>query len=322
MSHLFIAVDIGGTQIRAALCDSEGTIHQRAADLTASHEGPDAVMGRIEGAIRQVWPADGQVAVIGVVAPGPLDPWSGVVFDAPNIPCWNNYPLRDIIQERFGLPILVGNDCNAAALAEHQFGVGQGKSNLIYITVSTGVGGGIIINGELLLGTHGLAGEIGHIKVRPDGPLCGCGSPGCLEAQASGPSIAREARQRLCAGEPSRILELAHGDLDAISARLVNEAAQQGDPLAVDVFRQAGTYLGLGLVTLLHLFDPDIVIIGGGVSKAGDLLFGPAREVVRQRCMTDRYWRDTPIVPAALGDDVGLLGALALVLTNISPNLG
>lgn len=337
MSHLFIAVDIGGTQIRAALCDSEGTIHQRATDLTGGHEGPDAVMARIERAIRRVWPADGQVAVIGVVAPGPLDPWSGVVFDAPNIPGWDDYPLRDIIQERFGLPILVGNDCNAAALAEHRFGVGQGKSNLIYVTVSTGVGGGIIINGELLLGAHGLAGEIGHIKVRPDGPLCGCGSRGCLEAQASGPSIAREARQRLRAGElhsepvesmhgepvesTSRILELAHGDLDAISARLVNEAAQQGDPLAVDVFRQAGTYLGLGLVTLLHLFDPDIVVIGGSVSKAGDLLFGPAREVVRQRCMTDRYWRDTPIVPAALGDDVGLLGALALVLTNISPNL-
>lgn len=326
MSRQIIAVDIGGTQIRAALCDPGGRIHRRVADLTASHEGPDAVIDRIERAIRQVWPADGPVAAIGVVAPGPLDPWSGVIFEAPNIPCWDNYPLRDVIQERLGVPTLVGNDANAAALAEQRFGAGQGKPNLIYITVSTGVGGGIIVNGELLLGAHGLAGEIGHMKIEPDGPICGCGDHGCLEALASGIAIARQARQRLRAGEPSgyaqgkhsRILELAHGDLEAISAKIVNQAAQAGDPLAIDVFRQAGTYLGIGLVNLLHLFDPDIIVIGGSVSKAGDLLFKPARAVVRQRCMTDRYWRDTPIVPAVLGDDVGLLGALALVLSSFT----
>lgn len=321
MSHSFIAVDIGGTQIRAALCDSEGAIHRRVADLTASHEGSDAVMARIERAIRRVWPADDQVLAIGVVAPGPLDPWSGVIFEAPNIPCWENYPLRDIIRQRLGVPtVVVGNDANAAALAEQRFGAGQGKANLIYITVSTGIGGGVIVGGKLLLGAHGLAGEIGHIKIEPNGPPCGCGDRGCLESLASGTAIARQARQRCRAGESvestGRILELAHGDLAAISAKIVNQAAQQGDPLAVDVFRRAGTYLGIGLVNLLHLFDPDIIVIGGSVSKAGDLLFEPARAVVRQRCMTDRYWRDTPIVPAALGDDVGLLGALALVLSS------
>ena len=315
MNRQIIAVDVGGTQIRAALCDPEGVIHRRVADLTAGHEGPEAVMGRIERAIRRVWPANAPVAAIGLVAPGPLDPWSGIVLDAPNIPGWKNYPLRAIIQERFDVPILVGNDANAAALAEQRFGAGQGEPNLIYITVSTGIGGGIIVNGELLLGAHGLAGEIGHIIVEPDGPRCGCGNYGCLETLASGPSIARQARQRICTAEPGRILELAQGDPNAISAKIVNEAAQEGEPLAVDVFRQAGTYLGIGLVTLLHLFDPNIVVIGGSVSKAGDLLFEPVREVVRRRCMTDHYWRDTPIVPAALGDDVGLLGALALVLS-------
>jgi glucokinase len=318
MKDSIIAVDVGGTQIRTALCDPEGKIHRRITDLTAVHEGADAVMDRIERAIRGVWPADRRVIAVGVAAPGPLDPWSGVVLEAPNIPCWENYPLREIIQERLSVPVLVGNDANVAALAERQFGAGQGEANLVYITVSTGVGGGIIVDGSLLLGAHGLAGELGHIKVRLDGPVCGCGRLGCLEAQTSGPSIARKARQRVLAGEPSRILELTHGDPDAISARLVSEAAQQGDPLAVDVFRRAGTYLGLGLVTLLHLFNPSIIIIGGGVSKAGALLFEPAREVVRQRCMADRYWRDTPIVPAALGDDVALLGALALVLANAS----
>lgn len=318
MSDTFIAVDVGGTQIRAALCDAAGAIHRRAADLTAVEEGAEAIMNRIEQCIRQVWPADGTVQAIGVVAPGPLDPWRGVVWEAPNIPCWRDYPLKDIIQQRLGAPTLVGNDANAAALAEQRFGAGQGKANLVYVTISTGIGGGVIVNGQLLLGAHGLAGEIGHIKLEPNGPPCGCGDHGCLESLASGPSIARQARQRIRAGESSRVLEQAHGDAEAITAKIVNQAAQAGDALAIDVFRQAGVYLGLGLVTLLHLFDPDIVVVGGSVSKAGDLLLGPAQEVVRQRSMTDRYWCNTPIVRAALGDDVGLLGALALVLCNNS----
>lgn len=315
MSDAFIAVDVGGTQIRAALCDASGAIHRRAADLTAPHEGADAVMNRIEQCIRRVWPADGAVRAIGVVAPGPLDPWRGVVWQAPNIPCWRDYPLQDVIQQRMGAPTLLGNDANAAALAEQRFGAGRGQAHLVYVTVSTGVGGGVIVNGQLLLGAHGLAGEIGHIKVEPNGPPCGCGDRGCLESLASGPSIARRARQRIAAGESSRVLELVHGDAAAITAQVVNQAAQAGDALAIDVFRQAGVYLGLGLVTLLHLFDPGIVVVGGSVSKAGDLLFGPARKVVRQRSMSERFWRDTPIVTAALGDDVGLLGALALVLS-------
>jgi glucokinase len=318
MSQRFIAVDVGGTQIRAALCNAEGEILRRATDLTEPRDGADAVMDRIENAIRRVWPQGEQITAIGLASPGPLDPWSGVVLEAPNIPCWDNYPLRDIIHRRLGVPALVGNDANLAALAEHRFGAGRGSANLIYITISTGVGGGIIVDDRLLLGEHGLAGEIGHIKVRPDGPLCGCGHPGCLEAQTSGPSIAREARRRIRAGEHSLALELAGGDLQAISAKTLNRAAQKGDTLAAQVFHQAGTYLGLGLVTLLHLFDPDTIVVGGGVSKAGDLLLAPAQELIRQQAMTERYWRDTSIVPAALGDDVGLLGALALVLSDPS----
>ncbi len=314
MSETFIAVDIGGTQIRAALCDAAGTIHRRASDLTAPHEGAEAVMGRIERAIRRVWPADGPVQAIGVVAPGPLDPWRGVVWQTPNIPCWKDYPLRDAIQERLGVPTLLGNDANAAALAEQRFGAGRGEANLIYVTVSTGIGGGVIVDGRLLLGAHGLAGEIGHIKLEPNGPPCGCGDHGCLEALAAGPAIARQAQQRIAAGESSGILALVRGDAAAITAQVVNQAAQAGDALAADVFRRAGAYLGLGLVTLLHLFDPGIVVVGGSVSKAGELLLGPAQAVLRRRSMTERFWRDTPLVSAALGDDVGLLGALVLAL--------
>lgn len=150
--------------------------------------------------------------------------------------------------------------------------------------------------------------------IEPEGPLCSCGNRGCLEALASGPAIAREAKKRVRSGEASRILALVQGDVDEVTAKVVHQAAQQGDALAIDVLRRAGVYLGIGLVNLLHLLDPHVVVIGGSVSKAGDLLLEPARQVVRQRCLTEDYWRDTPIVPTALGDDVGLLGALCLAL--------
>lgn len=313
-SDLFVAVDVGGTQIRAALCAPDGTILRRVADLTKRREGTGSVMDRIERAVRQVWPADGRVAGIGVAAPGPLDPWRGVILRCPNIPGWDNYPLRDIIKERLGIPAVIGDDANAAALAEQRYGVGHGKPNLVYLTISTGIGSGVIINNQLLLGAHGLAAEVGCMIIEPEGPLCSCGNRGCLEALASGPAIAREAKKRVRSGEASRILALVQGDVDEVTAKVVHQAAQQGDALAIDVLRRAGVYLGIGLVNLLHLLDPHVVVIGGSVSKAGDLLLEPARQVVRQRCLTEDYWRDTPIVPTALGDDVGLLGALCLAL--------
>jgi len=232
----------------------------------------------------------------------------------PNISGWDGYPLRDVLRERFEVPVVLGDDANAAALAEQRFGAGRRHPHMIYLTISTGVGSGIIVNDRLLLGAGGLAAEAGCMVIDPNGPLCGCGNPGCLEALVSGPAIARTARERVRAGEATCLLEMAGGDPGRISALTVNQAAQRGDPLALDVLRQAGEYLGLGLVSLLHLFNPDIVVIGGSVSKAGDLLLGPAREVVRRRCLSEAYWRETPIVLAELGDDVGLLGALCLVL--------
>ena len=307
-----IALDVGGTQIRAALCDRECEIERRANDLTPVREGRGAVMACIERAIRQVWPSKGSVVAIGVSAPGPLDPWSGVIHRAQNIPGWDDYPLRDVIQGRFGVPAVVGDDANVAALAEHRFGAGQGQPNLVYLTLSTGVGSGIIVSDRLLLGAHGLAGEAGCMVVEPCGPLCSCGNRGCLEALVSGPAIAREARRRLQRGEASSLLEMARGFSEAVTAKMVSEAAHAGDRVARNVLRQAGRYLGLGITNLLHIFDPNVVVIGGSVSKAGDFLLEPAREVIRQRCLTDRYWRETPLVLAALGDDVSLVGAASI----------
>jgi len=316
MAPFIVGVDIGGTQIRAALSDSEGKIIQRVALPTLAEQGPERVIHRIKQAIRQVAGQHlGEVQAIGIASAGPLDPWQGVIIKAPNLPGWHHVPLREIIEDEFGLPTYVGNDANLAALAEQRFGAGKGARHLIYVTHSTGIGGGIIVDGRLLLGSSGLGAEVGHIVIDIDGPRCGCGNIGCLEAMAAGPAIARKALQAVEAGRETIIRDLVDGDLSRISAKEVGEAAQQGDALGVELIREAGELLGIGLVSLIHLFNPQIIIIGGGVSKAGDLLLEPARAIVRARCMAESYWRDTPIVPAALGDDVGLMGGIALVLS-------
>jgi glucokinase len=274
------------------------------------------VIGRIKGAIYEVLGStdQGQVQGIGVVAPGPLDSWKGIIMDAPNLSGWKNVPLKDLVEEEFGLPVFVGNDANLAALAEQCFGAGQGIADLIYMTVSTGIGGGIIADNRLLLGAQGFAAEVGHQTIEAHGPRCNCGNIGCLEALAAGPAIARRARQLIRTGIGMGIADLAGGDLDRITAKEVNQAAQAGDPIAIEIFRQAGFYIGVGIVNLLHVFNPSLIIIGGSVAKAGDLLFEPIRATVRERAMASYYWENTPIVPATLGDDVGLLGAVALVL--------
>jgi glucokinase len=284
--------------------------------LTLAEEGPKPVIGRIKRAIYEVMESTDreQVQGIGVVAPGPLDPWKGVIMDAPNLPGWKKVPLKDLMEEEFGLPVVVGNDANLAALAEQRFGAGQGVADLIYITVSTGIGGGIIADNRLLLGAQGLAAEVGHQTIEAHGPRCNCGNIGCLEILAAGPAIARCARELIKTGIGTAIADWVGGDLDKITAKVVNQAAQAGDPVAIELFRQAGFYIGIGIVNLLHIFNPSLIIIGGSVAKAGDLLFEPIRATVRERAMASYYWENTPIVPATLGDDVGLLGAVALVL--------
>jgi len=311
------ALDLGGTNIRAALCEEDGRIIRRTSCGTGAEEGKDAVLGRIIDSLEKVIGGErADVRAIGIGAPGPLDPWEGVIFEAPNLPGWHNVPLKKIVADHFGIPTFVGNDANVAALAEHRFGAGRGFSHIIYITVSTGIGGGIIIEDRLLLGARGLAGEVGHITVEANGPRCNCGNIGCLEALASGPAIAREAARRIREGERSLITELIEGDLDELEAEVVTRAAQQGDRLAREVLRRAGFYLGIGIVSYMHLFNPSRIIIGGGVANAGPLLFDPINEVISQRAMS-HFREGFAVVPAALGGDVGLLGAMLLALDGL-----
>lgn len=310
-----LAVDLGGTQIRAARCTPDGQMEERVALPTLAHEGPERVLDRIRQAIRSVWPQQGEVAALALSAPGPVDARTGVVRFTPNIPGWKDVPLRDLMAD-FGVPTFVANDANLAALGEYRFGAGRGVRDLIYLTISTGIGGGIIIDGRLFEGGQGLGGEVGHMVVEPDGPFCGCGGHGCLEAVASGTAIAREARAAVEGGMPSLLSRMVARPQE-VTAREVVEAARQGDDVSLRVLERAGRYIGLALVSLMYLFNPALFILGGSVAiGAGELLMAPIRRTVQERSQRV-YWENTSITFAALGDDVGLLGALALALERL-----
>lgn len=301
-----IACDIGGTQIRVATFDAASGEMIQQKRIPTQAPGEKAV-DRLLGLIAELWPAQGHVRAVGAAAPGFVDPETGVIFFSPNIPGWNGLPLRATIEDRFDIPVFVGNDANLAALGEWRFGAGRGYHHVLYLTVSTGIGGGVVHNDRLLHGARGLAAEVGHITVEPDGPLCGCGKRGHLEAVASGTGIANYVAEKLAAGVASPFLKGPHPTAKEISA-----AAFQGDTLAIEAIHRAGTYIGHALADFLHLLNPSIVIIGGGVSHSGELLFAPMRAAMEERVISTEYTRDLKIVPAQLGDDCGLMGALAL----------
>ncbi len=317
MSSLrFVAVDLGGTQIRAARYTADGVQEARVAMATGASDGVEFVMRRIKSAIRQVWPMDEKISAIGIGAPGPIDFNQGILRFAPNLSGWENVPLRDELLDTFDVPVFLGNDADVAGLGEHRFGAGQGVSDMIYMTISTGVGGGMIFDDHLFTGGQGLGGEIGHMAVDPHGPRCNCGNIGCLEVMASGTAIARRARERLYADEPSMLREMVAGDLSQITAKEVSEASAAGDELARELFEEAGTYLGSAIVSLMYMLNPALFVLGGGVTHAGDLIFDPIRRVVKNRAPAI-YQERTKIVKAKLGRDVGLWGALALCLMEL-----
>jgi len=307
-----VAIDIGGTQLRAALIDAQGNIHARAKDATLAQEGLEPVLDRIKRLVRQIMTGT-KPSAIGISAPGPINPWTGTLYRPPNLPGWESVPLKDILEKEFGLSVQAGNDANVAALAEQRWGAGQGTQDLIYLTISTGIGSGVISRGKLVLGRDGFAVEAGHTTVDPDGPLCGCGNHGCLESLASGPAMASYAVGLIANGRSSLITQLVENDLGRVAPPLIGEAARRGDPLAQEVIKRAAFYMGLGIANLINIFNPELIIVGGGVTHLGDLLFEPMRAVALSRCMS-KLGEGVRIVPAALGDDVALLGAAALVL--------
>lgn len=302
----YIACDIGGTQIRVAVF-TENNIEPTAQKRIPTR-GPGTAVERLIGLIRELWPQDGSVAAIGAAAPGSLDPETGILYIAPNIPGWINLPLRRQIEEAFPTtPIAIGNDANMALLGEWRYGAGKGHSNLLFFTVSTGIGGAAIIDNHLLLGQHGLGTELGHVQVMEGGPMCGCGQRGHLESISSGTAVARYVAEKLKEGAPSCL------SIDAKpTSRDVAIAAFSGDALAIQAFEHAGHYLGIALADFLHIFNPSIVIFGGGVSLTGDLIFAPMRAALETHLMSPQYLNDLKIVTVQLGDDAGLVGAYVL----------
>jgi glucokinase len=305
MSH-FLAVDAGGTQLRAA-CYTRDDHSPIAIKKIATHAGETQPTERLLGLIESVWPKTESVTAIGLAVPGAVNPFDGIVYISPNIKGWVNIPLKKIVQERFGVPTAIGNDANLAALGEWKYGAGQGHRNMLYFTISTGVGGGIIIDNRLLLGERGLAAEVGHITVDPEGAMCGCGKRGHLEAIVSGPAIARWVSEQIKNGVASSL----PGDKN-LSGKDIAEAAVKGDLLAISAFERAGFWFGRTLADFLHLYNPTAVIIGGGVSQSGNLLFKPLKASLEKHALSPMYYNDLIIKTAQLGDNAGLTGALLL----------
>ena len=304
---IIIAVDIGGTQIRAAAY-RRGSLEPIAMQRTPT-QGEGAAFDRMCALIQSIWPEHEVVEKIVVASPGPLDPETGVIFSAPNIPGWDNFPLGPELEKRFGVPSKIGNDANLAALGEWRFGAGQGHHHVLYLTISTGIGGGVIEAGRVLLGARGLAAEMGHITILPGGPLCSCGQRGHLEALAAGPAIALYVREQIEAGVASSLKDQA-----ILTAREISAAAEQGDALAIHALARAGDYIVQALAIFVHLFNPSVVIFGGGVSFSGKFLLEPVKASLQKHVMDISYLHELTIVNAGLGDNAGLMGALALGL--------
>ena len=308
---LAIGVDVGGTKVAAGVVDEHGKILARLRRDTPAQD-PDKVEDVIAACIREL-AADHEVEAAGLGAAGFVDAARSTVLFAPNL-AWRNEPLRAAIEQRTGLPVVVENDANAAAWAETRFGAGHGQPHTVTLTVGTGLGGGVVLGGELIRGAFGAAAEVGHLNLVPDGRPCGCGLLGCWEQYASGRALVTEARQR-AARDPEQarlLLELGEGRPESITGPMVTMAAVAGDPVALESFEAVGTWLGHGMADLAAILDPRVLIIGGGVSEAGELLVGPAREAF-EAGLTGRGHRPTATVRLAeLGQDAGLIGAADL----------
>ncbi len=313
MKDRIIAIDVGGTRIRVAVGQADGHILLQKARPTLAVEGHERVVARIVETVRDTVDDWSRVLGIGLAAPGPLDVHTGIILEAPNLPGMIDYPMTARLQREFPVPAFIGNDANLAALAEHHFGAGRGVDHMVYMTISTGIGGGIIADGRLYLGWRGFAGEVGHLTLQAHGPLCNCGNIGCLEALAAGPAIARDAREALRAGRVSALRSMVNDDLDRLTTAMVTQAAQAGDALARELFERAGYYIGLGIVSLIHILDTELFVLGGGVAINAWEFIHPSMLSTIDRYGMPSMRKGVRIVPAQLGDDVGLIGTLAYV---------
>lgn len=313
-----VGVDLGGTKIMAAVVDNRGHLVARAKMPTGAEGGPDQVLGRIQTVVEKTLEKAGvgreAVAAVGVGAPAPVDPAAGVVYAAPNLPGWDRVPLGHCLTQMLGMRVFTDNDVNVGTLGEHVLGAGQGVRDMVGVFVGTGIGGGVILGGELRRGFRNAAGEVGHMVVLPGGPRCGCGRQGCLEAVASRTAIEHEVRAALQAGRPSMVADLlAASRRKRLTSGLIAKAVSRRDPLMLEVLRKSQYYLGLAIANIANVLDPEMFVLGGGVVEAlGDEFLKPIREVARAHFKQQLYAERVRIVAALLGDDAGVLGAAIL----------
>jgi glucokinase len=316
MTRLYGSVDLGGTNTAFAIGSCEGTVVCERTDPTYSHEGPEAVLERIASVINDMAAAAGsRLAGLGIGVPGLVDRGTGTTLFLPNLPTkWRGVGVGEVLSSRIGCPVYLLNDVRAATLGELTFGAGaQGVGTMVFFSIGTGIGGGVVIDGKLRLGPLGAAGELGHQTILPDGPWCGCGNRGCLEALASGPAIAAEGIRLLRSGLAPRLYELMGGESDAVTPREMRAAAEGGDEAVKAAIVRAAGYLGIGVANLVLALHPELVVLGGGVAGLGPLLLDAVRSVVRDRVRIFPV-DDLAIERSRLDDKAGIYGGLALAM--------
>jgi glucokinase len=320
MRQLIIGIDVGGTKVAGGLVTLKGRLVESRIVPTHADQGFAKSYSQIVHLIERLIRAAGgkhNVRGIGICTPGPLNPKTGVVINPPNLPGWRNIELAKMVGKQFGLPTKLENDANAAGLAEVLFGAAVGFKDVFYVTVSTGIGTGIIINRKIHHGKNGVAGEGGHVSIDYRSPYrCGCGTLGCIEALAAGPAMARRARVRIEQEHslPSALRTMTHGRLEEISPLMIQEAARRGDRVAQAILDETGFYLGVWLAGMITLFDPEAIVIGGGVSQIGKPLFDKIRQTIPQYTINRLFAVNTPLLPAKLRKNVGVYGAAAVFL--------
>ncbi|MDP9341152.1 MAG: ROK family protein [Actinomycetota bacterium] len=309
-----VGVDVGGTKIAAMRVGPEGAILERVQEPTPVGDSAEAVLAAVESAAAAVIRPG--VSVVGVGVPGLVEFATGILRFAPNLP-FRDLPLKARLERATGLPCQVDNDANVAAWAEFRMGAGRGSTDMLLVTVGTGIGGGIVSGGRMLRGSHGFAAEIGHFIVEPGGPLCGCGNRGCWEQVASGRAIGRLGREAAARDPGSLLATMAGGDPAQVSGLVVTGAALRGDPVAVGILAQVGGRLGEGIAGLVNILDTEVVVVGGGAVAAGELLLGPAREVFQRTIEAPDHRPKVPLVAAQMGNDAGAVGAALLALDEL-----
>ena len=310
-TRIFVGADVGGTKVAAGLVHANGEIilHRRVPMVSnaSAQEGLDAVLSAIAEVL-----ADGAVVSgIGICAPGPLDPKTGIILNPPNLPCWRNFPLAKWVQQKYRVPVKVDNDANAAALAEARWGAGRGYRNVFYATIGTGIGTGMVMHDRIYHGRTGAAGEGGHVSIDYRGPICRCGKPGCIEILASGTALAKRAGDRIAAGTKSSMLDLAGGNLAAITGEIIGKASDTGDALAREILAETVEMLALWLSNMIDLLDPEVIVIGGGAAALLLPFFDSLRERVPQFAVNPRA-SEVPIVEARYHAESGIAGGAAL----------